>query len=131
MADYLLGLTQRTLGVAETLQPLIPSLFEAGPPMASDPVWDWQAEPPAETAVEPNAVPLTHHPKQAEAAIAPSNPSWALVYHSDLTNFQPSALPDPRTAEFTRNSDNPSLQEKQPHPVVDGREPASTEKKKG
>lgn len=65
MADYLLGLTQRTLGLANTLQPLIPSMFETGLPMASDQIWDWQTEPLAaemaiDSAVIPPSPPLTN-----------------------------------------------------------------------
>lgn len=64
MADYLLGLTQRTLGLADTLQPRIPSMFEAGLPMLGDQVWDWQTEPLAtetatKSAASPPSLPLT------------------------------------------------------------------------
>jgi len=64
MADYLLGLTQRTLGLADTLQPRIPSMFEAGLPMPGDQVWAWQTEPLAtetatNSAASPPSLPLT------------------------------------------------------------------------
>lgn len=140
MADYLLGLTQRALGVANTLQPLIPSMFEAGLPMASDQTWDWQAEP-LEAATEPTASPIavplssplsTQTPPQPESAIAePGRAFGKPVDHSDSAfRSPPSTLPDPKIVEFARKSATLAPQDTQPRPLFDRTGLTPTEKKK-
>lgn len=137
MADYLLGLTQRTLGVANTLQPLIPSMFEAGPPMANDPTWDWQTEPlttdpiAADPIAAPLSLPLTDPPfQQPESAIARSiRPLPQSVPRSGSAfNLQLSTPSNPTIAGFTQKSTIPGVQISQPFQFADGIESVSKKK---
>ncbi|NJK52931.1 MAG: hypothetical protein HC936_09055 [Leptolyngbyaceae cyanobacterium SU_3_3] len=55
MANYFLGLTQRTLGLSETLHPAIASMFEPGMALMEDYAVEQQIDPDSESLLEPTS----------------------------------------------------------------------------
>lgn len=65
MTNYFLGLTQRTLGLSETLHPSIASMFEPGMMLADD--YDWQEQPESEAISE---FPPVHQKRDRSSSVA-------------------------------------------------------------